>query len=386
MSTEDANILEMSDEDAMNMPLPDDVEEEVKEPVVDVQETDNKTPDVPDTDDSGDSNKEVVAEEEVKDESPETPPKTTTEDSIFDDSTPKDADVKSEKEDTSTSEKKEAKDSEVDYKAEYAKLMAPFRANGKDMQINNVEDALTLMKQGANYNKKMAGLKPNLRLMKMLENNELLDEQKLAYLIDLNKKNPEAVQKLIKDSGIDPLEIDTEKDTEYTPGTYTVDDTEVELDAVLDDIRGTQSFNETIDIISNKWDASSKKELLKVPKIISVLNDQVDSGIFSQITNVIEHERMLGRLKGLSDLEAYRQVGDAIQKQGGFVNQQTPTKANPDSTPPKVNKVQDDPKLKNQKRAASSTNGKVTTTKKEDFNPLNMSDEDFEKAVAGQLY
>ncbi|RLD76246.1 MAG: hypothetical protein DRJ15_15705, partial [Bacteroidetes bacterium] len=146
--------------------------------------------------------------------------------------------------DTTTKVEETPKD--IDYKAEYERLIAPFRANGKDMQIESVDDALTLMKMGANYNKKMAGLKPNLKLLKMLEKNDLLDESKLSFLIDLDQKNPGAVNKLIKDSGIDPLDIDTEKEDEYRPSTYTVDDKEVELDGVLDEIRDTQSFKDTL--------------------------------------------------------------------------------------------------------------------------------------------
>ena len=270
----------------------------------------------------------------------------------------------------------------INYEAEYKKLLTPFKANGKQMQISNVDDAVTLMKMGANYNKKMAALKPNLRLMKMLENNELLDEEKLSYLIDLDKKNPEAVQKFIKESGIDPLDIDTEKDTDYTPSTYTVNDKEVELDGVLDEIRDTPSFQKTIDIVGTKWDASSKKVLIETPAIIRVINEQVENGIFDQITNVIESERMLGRLQGLSDLEAYKQVGDAIQAKGGF-SVKNPSTANEETTATTTHTSQDDPKLKRKKRAASTTRtGPGGTKKEDDYNPLALSDAEFEK-VAG---
>ena len=87
------------------------------------------------------------------------------------------------------------------------------------------------MQMGANYNKKMAALKPNLKLLKLLENNGLLSEEKLSFLIDLDKKNPDAITKLVKDSGLDPLEMDVSK-SDYKPNTYTVHDREVELDSV----------------------------------------------------------------------------------------------------------------------------------------------------------
>src|SRR5690606_29540484 len=71
----------------------------------------------------------------------------------------------------------------VDYEAEYKRLLTPFKANGREIQVKSVDDAIQLMQMGANYNKKMAALKPNLKLMKMLQNNNLLTEDKLSFFI-----------------------------------------------------------------------------------------------------------------------------------------------------------------------------------------------------------
>ena len=82
----------------------------------------------------------------------------------------------------------------VDYKAEYEKLLAPFKANGTDMQAQSVEDAIQLMQMGAGFHKKIAALKPAMKQVKLLEKHGLLDEDKLNYLIDLANKKPEAIQ------------------------------------------------------------------------------------------------------------------------------------------------------------------------------------------------
>ena len=100
----------------------------------------------------------------------------------------------------------------VDYKAAYEKIMTPFKANGKLISLESPDEAVRLMQMGANYTKKLQALQPQLRMLRMLENNGLLDEQKLSYLIDLDKKNPSAITKLVKESGIDPIDIDIEKD------------------------------------------------------------------------------------------------------------------------------------------------------------------------------
>jgi hypothetical protein len=264
-----------------------------------------------------------------------------------------------------------------------ARLFAPFKANGKDMQVKDVDEAIALMQMGANYTKKMAGLKPNLKLMKLLENNGLLSEEKLSFLIDLDKKNPQAIGKLLKDSGIDPLDVDVDKQGEYKPNTYTVDDRELALDAVLDEVQGTPSYGRLIEVVSNKWDAPSKQVIAGNPQLLKVINNHMASGHYDIISNEIERERTFGRLAGLSDLEAYRQVGDALDARGAF-NHLAP-KPVATATPPQQVVVEpkakpDDSALKDKKRAASPTKATAAAPGVDpEFNPLSLSDADFAK-------
>ena len=279
-------------------------------------------------------------------------------------------------------EDKSAEEQVVDYKAMYERITTPFKANGKDIAVKNVDDAISLMQMGANYNKKMAALKPNLKLMKLLENNGLLNEERIGFLIDLEKKNPNAINKLIKDSGLDPMDLDAEKASEYKPNTYTVDDREMELDTVLDEIQGTPSYNRTLEIVSTKWDGSSKQVIASSPQLLKVINAHVQNGIYDTIIKEVDSERVYGRLDGLSDIEAYRKVGDAIQARGGFASmgnqeQQTP---GPVVVVPKP-KLADDDKLRDKKRAASSTKPVSSNQINKDFNPLSLSDEEFSKVI-----
>ena len=272
----------------------------------------------------------------------------------------------------------------VDFEAEYKRLLAPFKANGRDIQVNSVDDALSLMQMGANYNKKMQGLKPNLKLMKMLENNGLLSEEKIGFLIDLEKKNPEAINKLVKESGINPMDLDAEKAGEYKPKIHTVDDREMELDTVLDDIQSTPTYNRTLAIVSKEWDGKSKQVIADQPQLLKLINDHVDRGIYDLISKEVESGRMLGRLTGLSDIEAYRQVGDAIQARGGF-NHLGSSQGKPAPVPvivqPKPKKVEDD-KLNDKRRAASSSTPVVSSSGGKDYNPLALPDEEFNKLSA----
>jgi len=270
----------------------------------------------------------------------------------------------------------------VDYKSGYEKILAPFKANGKDIQVGSIDEALTLMQMGANYNKKMAALKPNMKLLKMLEKNKLLDEDKLNYLIDLDKKNPGAVSKLLKDSELDAYELSNkEEETEYTPGNYGVSDKEVELDRVLEEIESSPSYDTTMDIVGNQWDNESRQILVDSPEIIKVINDHVALGVYDQITKTVEKERMLGKLGGLSDIAAYKTIGDAIQAQGGFAQHQKPPKAEQRvSSGDELSNRRKEQKLKSKRKAASPTKSSPSGSKSlNDYSPLEMSDEEFEK-------
>lgn len=289
----------------------------------------------------------------------------------------------------SSEDVKELSQTEINYKEAYEKVFAPFKANGKEIQARSPEDVIALMQMGANYNKKMATLKPNLKILKLLENNNLLTEDKLSFLIDLDKKNPEAIGKLIKDSGLDIYSLNTEE-SNYTPPKRTVSDQDIELDMVLEEIRETPTFTKTLSVVGSEWDTESQRIVKDTPQLLRVINNHISMGIYDQIINEVERQRIFGKLNGVSDIEAYRKVGDEINAKGGFdhlVTGQKPVQPNPDQ---KVNSnytrptqaSNDSAELRNKKRAASSTRpAPKTASRVGDVDPLSLSDEDFNKLV-----
>lgn len=356
-----ASYLGMSDDELMNLD-PSTVGQDQPVAAVEVEDT-------------GEATAQPVADADT----PETVPVPEVTDAQEDT-----ADAVAEPQGTVTEKVEEEVPSEApDYKAMYEKITAPFKANGRDIAVKNAEDAISLMQMGANYNKKMAALKPNLKLMKLLENNGLLNEERIGFLIDLEKKNPNAINKLIKDSGLDPMDLNTDTASEYKPNTYTVDDREMELDAVLEEIQGTPTYNRTLEIVGSKWDGPSKQVIAGSPQLLKVINDHVQSGIYDTIIKEVERERMFGRLNGLSDIDAYKQTGDAIQSRGGFAPlvqkaQQTPAPAV--VVVPKLSKAEDD-KLNEKRRAAGSTKPASAAKTNQDYNPLSLSDDAFSKLV-----
>lgn len=371
------DILNMSDEELMNFD-PSKLETETPEttaPEKVVEEEPASTPEgeveqAPEVDEVPaesvtDENAEVSGEDEGK-EKPQ-PAKT--------EATEKPAKEKPEGEKKPEGESQES--TEVDYKAQLERILSPIKANGREIQVSSVDDAIQLMQMGANYHKKMASLKPNLGILKMLEQHNVLDQEKLSFLIDLSKGNPEAIKKLVKDSGLDPLDLDT-KAGDYKQSSYAVDEKAVELDTVLDDLKGSTHFGNLMTVVGKQWDGASRQILADNPEVLRVLSAHMEQGIFDKITGKMETERALGRLTGLSDVEAYRTVGDRMQAAGEFNGLVHQTKATPKVAPVKSAPKPESSETNNKKLAASPTRAKAPV-KQQPINVLNMSDEELLK-------
>jgi hypothetical protein len=265
-------------------------------------------------------------------------------------------------------------------------IMSEFKANGTSIKVKSADDAIQLMQMGANYHKKMIGLKPSLKVLKLLENHNLLDPDKVNFLIDLNQKKPEAIAQLLKDGQIDPLNIDMDKADKYVPPRRSVSDTELQLDEILESISHSPSYNRTLTVLGDQWDEPSRQVLAKNPEFIRTINAHMESGIFDQVAEAVSYERRLGKLSGVSDFEAYQRIGTYMHENKLFKGA-TGSKADPatqKTTPPPANKpsetAEEAEARKQRKQAVSpSRHTPAPAAGKQNYNPLAMSDEDFIK-------
>ncbi len=281
--------------------------------------------------------------------------------------------------------KQEDSTGKVDYQKAYEAIMAPFKANGKTMQVQTPEEAIALMQMGANYTRKMQELQPQRKTLLLLENNGLLDEGKLSYLIDLSKGNPEAIKKLIKESNFDVLSVDLDKESTYQGGNHTVTDEEVNFRTVLDELNSNPVGKETLSVISSTWDQASKEVLWNNPEVMVTINSQRENGIYNRITTEIERRRTFGQIQpGIPFLQAYRAVGDDLQKSGAFNDlaqqSQAPAQATaPAAAPVAVKASLPKPTNVDPRVAAAAVHHTTAVKADNPVNPLAMSDEDFLK-------
>jgi len=278
--------------------------------------------------------------------------------------------------------------SEADWKTKYEatkveldSVLGSFKASGRTVKVESPDDARRLMQMGYDYTNKMREMKPHLKLLKTLEHNDLLDPEKINFAIDLMKGNKEAIKKFLQDKEIDPVELDLEDGTSYKPTDHSTSDQQLALDEVLDSIRETEAFPRTARVITKEWDKASQQVLMGNPRIIAIINDHVTKGYFDRIAAKVQYERSLGRLAGLSDLDAYKAIGDAMQVQGAFAPaaRSTTPAAETGQGPSQDSKGSDD-SVKGRKRAASPTKGGAGAGNAPSKNFLkDFTDEEIEK-------
>ena len=296
--------------------------------------------------------------------------------------TAKDIDTKKDSDNIQNDKKQE--NQQVDYKAFYERVMAPFKANGKTIELKSPEEVLQLMQMGANYTKKMQSIAPYRKTLLMLENNNLLNEDKLSFLIDLDKKNPEAIKKLLRDSNIDPLEIDTSIEPAYKAGTNKVSDAEANFMSVLSDLKTQETGMATIRTINDTWDEQSKDLLWNDPSIMNTIHQQMNNGAYQLIVDEMERRKMLGQLSpSVPFLMAYQQVGNDLVRQKQRQAQSMQSVQNQSVQPQQpvaVKKQSTKPSVTNDKQARAAGITKTNSKPAKKFiNPLAMSDEEFLK-------
>lgn len=207
-------------------------------------------------------------------------------------------------------------ESEFDADAAFKQLFAePIKANGKEYNIESVEDARKLMQMGMGFYKNMEALKPKRTLLAMLESNSI-DEDKLNFAIDLLNKNPQAINKLIADQ--DLSEIIDDKNAQYTPNNYRVDERVLNVKEALKEIEETPTYARTVNILGKEWDDASRNIVQEHPHLIATINSHVENGMYDQIIAEVDKRMVFGSIpSGTPLLHAYKMVGDEMYANAG---------------------------------------------------------------------
>lgn len=395
-----SDVLSMSDEDFLNMNGPTSTEagassQEVTEPTPAAEQEETVEPTSEEAQTPAEATSTDAADGGIldpKDESGEQAPEQT-EATVTEPAAAQPAKEGQGKESTESatpgSKEEAASSTTPDYEGFYKAVMAPLQANGKTIQLQNPQEAIQLMQMGANYTRKMQAIAPHRKVLMMLENSGMLDEGKLSFAIDLVNKNPEAIKKLIKDAGIDPLEIDTNTEPAYREGNHRVTDEEATFVSALEDLQSNPGGTETLTHINTQWDQASKEVLWKNPEVLQVIHQQRANGVYERIAAEVDRQRVLGMLPAeVPFIQAYKKIGDELAAAGAFndIAQKQAPAAQVVKTPVAVSTLPPKQPVKPGANVSAAAAPRSTSkTAQVQVNPLAMSDDEFLKTMANRL-
>lgn len=176
---------------------------------------------------------------------------------------------------------------------ESSSKLRKFKASGKEYEISEEEIFEKFPKvfaQAMDYTKKMQYIAPWRKSIDALEGAKL-NHDDINLMIDVFKGSKEAISEVIKRTGVDVLELGTEEST-YVANDYGRDGSIIEVQEVLDSIKGDEEYTTTLEIISKGWDDTSWGELSRDPEKIRLLHTDVKSGLYAKLVPAMEKEKI----------------------------------------------------------------------------------------------
>lgn len=300
----DDTLYEMSDEEleaafrAAKEESPEvgedlDMEEEIAEEENDVIEEDEEVEYMEQPADDEDSDDDTSSDDEDEDES----------DEETDETDEDDADGQSEEdEDDTTEEEDEAKEEERPVQ------MHKFKANGREYEFSDDEIRQQFPKifgQAMDYTKKMQAIKPWRKTIDAIESAQLGHDD-VNLMIDVLKGDKGAIAEVLKRTGVDTLELETDENT-YTPKDYGRDDAALNVKDVIDRISADPEYERTQKVLAKEWDDGSWSEMTKNPELMELLHIDIKSGMYDKVQPIAEKLKVYGR-GAKSDLEYYKEA------------------------------------------------------------------------------
>jgi len=259
-----------------------------------------------------------------------------------------------------------------------------YKANGKDFEFSDQEifDKFgQVFGQAMNYTQKMQQIKPWRQTIDAIEEAKLShDDVNLA--IDVLKGDKEAIAALLKRTGVDALELDTDNAV-YTPKNYGRNDAELAIEDIVSEISKDKEYAVTYDVLEKQWDSKSREAFVESPEMIRQLHIDVKSGMFDTISPRASKLKVYdGGSK--SDLDYYMEAaGQYFSEQAQNEERQAVTEQR-DVAREKVEKVKTETRKRQATKSASQKRKAAAPTKKsagpkKTVDYLDTSDEDFEE-------
>jgi hypothetical protein len=268
----------------------------------------------------------------------------------------------------------------------YKKLFQPIKANGTEIQPDP-DKMIQLVQLGSKYYADREKVKPKLELVNMLEKAGVNDKEKLTLALDIVNGNKEALSKFLKDNEIDPIDLDLEE-SQYNPNINKYyDPQESKLKEVEGQLEGSKFYDAITKTVAS-IDEQSQEKLLQEPEKLLAINAHMETGLYDQIIQKMNEEKMFGVGLNESFIDKYERIGLQLI-QGGNANQQPQQQVNqkqPNQPEPNQQvQQQSNQQVPNSIIAGGSSEGNAPKKKVIDLNDPNiidnLSEEELEKLL-----
>lgn len=184
-----------------------------------------------------------------------------------------------------------------------------FRANGKEYEFSSeeiVDQFPKIFGQAMDYTKKMQTIKPWRKTIDAIESANL-NHDDVSLMIDVLKGDKGAITEVLKRTGVDTLELDSDENKPYVAKDYGRDDSALAIKDIVDDISQDVEYATTHNILSKEWDDRSWAAMAENPEMIKLLHTDVKSGMYSTLQPLAEKLKVFdGGRK--SDLDYYKEA------------------------------------------------------------------------------
>lgn len=266
-----------------------------------------------------------------------------------------------------------------------------FKANGKEYEFTEDEIKAQFPKifgQAMDYTKKTQAIKPWRKTIDAIEQAKLSHDD-VNLMIDVLRGDKDAIAAVMKRTGIDALELDTEN-SKYVPKDYGRDDNALAIKDVIDEISADKEYEITHKVLSKDWDDNSFREMTKDPELIKQLHIDVKTGMFDKVQPIAEKMKVFDRGRQ-SDLDYYKMAAveyfreqEDAQRRMDAVEQQRLAREAKLAKQAEVEKVREAQAKREkvvekteQRKAAAPTKSNAGTKKVVDY--LDDSDEAYEE-------
>jgi len=212
-------------------------------------------------------------------------------------------------EDTDSDKEESTEDTEDKKDEEQPPRSYSFRANGKDYEFSSeeiVEQFPKMFGKAMDYTKKMKVIKPWRKTIDALDEAKLSHED-VSLMIDVMKGDKDAITEVLKRTGTDTLELDTENDSNYVTKDYGRDEGALAISDIVDEISQDPEYATTHSILSNDWDERSWETVAQNPEMIKLLHTDVKSGMYKTLQPIAEKLKVYGG-SAKSDLDYYKEA------------------------------------------------------------------------------